>query len=716
MSNTPNNSEIQNLPRKNDDDSKTRRSLIIQKMSYKQLENQLSYFKQEIDNLEKINKKIKHTKEKFVDKSKSVQNEKNESNSDIKIFKSFILGLENSKYILINIQNENTDITSGYSKTTILKESTNQDYHKLIKDKVKQLLINSEQKINSLPEGLEINSLKNLLLKYSDNLEFLIESMSKLKIKNNGETDYPLLEPFNYLSNLGTVLSNTHYNQERKLEKNLNFLGNEGNTAWREINNHNKEELALSIKNFFEVFQVSKNENLDTISSSIIEFSKTFESVITAQIKSLSKKETEMGIKNTLFSILTLIAVYSPFLGIGQQLEINNRVKIFKENILKFSSNIKILRKNIEEILQNIDISNNEINENLFSEGIKLLVNSFNFSYIEKKDLLYLKGNFDGFINDALKLKMYSQKLQKVGFTIENFQVINESNLSYLPQNLSSNSKRNFTTSSQLFEFFSQNSDYVSVLNQKIFKLSIITQLEEIILQKTKAKELIYLDVVEMIINNMTVNELSANNINLVTFFLKIIVEIKRGVEDKKEIYSKKSDMSQNTGIMEAKDLLEITLNEIISEMTNHRFNHQTKSNIEIDKNYSFENLRSLIPIFQREVQTFIFYSKNIIIELDQEMNNRLTKPNTRNFSTYSAPGIRIENLAEIKDNNFLSTGTTRFNSEIQLQGINKDNKPKDLNSNSVVDIRQTRVDKIDLKEIMKSLNLNLEDKKNTDK
>jgi hypothetical protein len=622
--NNNNNIKIPQLSIKNDKKSIEERKYSIKRMTIEQLINSLSVYKNELRYLEELSQSLNSSKDSNINKSKELQNFQNKLTSNIRALKASGLALENCKKLLIGIKKDNINISSGYTDIE-LKLIEGEDINKYLTEKVNKLISNTNKTIHnrliSFPNTFDHKDIKEKIVKYiSNNVSVDISSVietciNTIKSINNQD----LLIIFNSLSHFGTLSHSYITNEDYKMEKILDFSGEQKYTSWNEINIHLKTNLSVAINNLININHIHVN----TLKTSNI--CNTFEEVIKQQVLSLNKKETEIGIKNNLLVIFLLCSIYEPFIGIDKKIQADISVKKFINDISKFRDNIKVLTNNIELTIESLDFIDKEttLKTEYFNESIKLLSESIYLSNDERKDLLVLKQNFDNLYDDKQRLKLYTEKLSRVSFDIDSFEKLAKQDISYILKNTTISTEkinRNSNQSIQLFEFFKNNEDYVKTLNNKLNRIKLIHQIRlRLLNNENEFTEVKSLKIIDLIIEAMDLNQISIKNMLLIDFFIKKIEVIQEQIRVKQEVYSNDSKINFEAKMKYNKSDLEIVIEKIIDKINAQSF----KNRISLNKSLSLDDLRFLIPSIQTELNSLLSCYKDIMLEVEDEISER---------------------------------------------------------------------------------------------
>lgn len=681
-----------NLSRKTDKEGIADRAVILKDLSNQQLLNQIKIYKNEFQELNEISKKLQEIKNIANQKAKNILSKEVEENSDLKLLKSLSLSLDSSKKILNNIKENYIDIYAGYSET--LEEETNQDQYKLVYLLVNKLLNNKNKGFNTLTNTFDINIKSEIVGFIDDNKNINLPNLLKKTEEVINNTTGSNNEIFSSTLNLGTILKQNKFNSEGKIVTLNIFKPSEDNTCYREINIESKEHLSTAINNFIKINQIYKKElnekNKERVIVLLSQSSQILEDIIKQQVISLSKKETELGIKNTILTILVLSSIYLPFFNISRKLYINNRISSFKSDLLRFRDNVQIIKMNFESTFKKLNISDNAPKDDnyLFTKEIKSLYDILDFSYNQKQDFLTLQSNFERLKEDKVKILNYSKKIDALGFNSDNFKYIDKNDLKDLPYFSSihiNNEKRNLSQGSDLLKYFKENIEYVETLNNKIYYVSLIHNLKTHIIEHSSNGAIYLLEILIMIIDTLDKSKISAKTIELIISFIELLEIIKDKIKIYEKTYKTKSQGIDNTEDIKT-DLLNLlsNTNDILNEQ---RIKHGLDSReIEIDTNSNFQDIINIIPSVQDKINFFITNLTKLIKEFESVLNNRLSSSTKKETKIYSAPTLLPVKNQETKQS---------------------------LNIDSEVDPRTTNLKNINIEEIMK--NISFKDKKNTD-
>lgn len=699
MENDDLNVKLPEIPRKKDSNSIQKRHSMIKRMSIEELNKHINKFEQEINELKALDSKLEETKKLSINKSIDINSKEQESELNLKLIRNLFLSIENSKKILLNAYNANLDIV--YSNTK-LEESFNQDINSIIKNNINKLITNtySNRKLNTLPNDFDYQFIKDEILQFLDNdiidikssIKRSIEILNNTNVKNIHGIFSSITPLFSSISHFGNVVKQTGFSNDSKFKSYLEFIGTEEHTSWREINSNNRSDLTKAFNSLIKIYEIyKKNQILKEDNNKIIllltKSSDILEEIIRNQILSLSRKETEIGIKNTILTILVLSSIYEPFVGISDKLKSNIRISEFKNNIIEFKDLIPTLINNIRSVFQQLKIPSYNFSTNhTYLEEVGLLYKFLNFTPDEKEDFLILKKAFDIYKSDEKILKTLILKSNLCKIDYRNFEMINDKDITLLPKVGISNKK--LVPISQLFEFLKSNKEYTSILDKKISCLAKIHKLNyEFSSNFGDIKEVLYFEIIDDFINTMNLKELSVENIGLVTCLLKIIDDIQNDIKSKENDYQNLSKDTKENKLTNTVLILQDVLKEVVDRLEIQRERHETISNTSyIDKKSNFENLKALIPTLQKEIQSFISSLNTLISELKELING--TKNNIKQNQPYTAPILK----------------------KTVIKSVEK-NSNKILNKDEVIDLKKTNIKGLDISQILKDLNIKPEDK-----
>ena len=430
----------------------------------------------------------------------------------------------------------------------------------------------------------------------------------------------------------------------------------------------------------------------------LFESSNIFEESIEQQVISLAKKELEIGISNTLLTILILCSIYAPFQGISNKLLEADILQIFDQDISKLKEILSTLKNNSKKLNINVFLE-----ENLFLLGVKSLVGMLDFSISEQKEVIYLKNNFDILKKDISKFKIFTYKLEKVGFNVNNFNFIDTSLFSFLE--LDSLESRTISSSFQLFDFFQKNPNYVTTLNKKISRMVLLNKfITEINLNIENNNEFFSLDVVEKMLALVDTNEISNFTMDLLSVFNQIIENVINFLKTNEKLLVSSKKTSVNIEEIETKEYLtRLIINTLEVLKVQNEKHENLNSKVYFKESLSFEELRSLLLTIEKELQGFIISLDKLIEELKSEMLYKTSK-NIQSKNIYTAPNLVRSNITNKPVN---VDPLVLFQESINSKDDKEAKKNEKLDLEEQLDLRKTNMKNgLNISDFLKELNI----------
>lgn len=374
------------LPRDNDNESLKNRKTVIENISIDELAKEIDLIKSDINSLFDIKQKLNLSKEKKDTFYKLLNKNNSELERAVKSFRSVI---HFSEQIIKNFNSISQIfpefVWSNTNKTFI--EKNDGLFPEILLDDLLKTLQKNNKKLIELPKNINSEFIKNKIKNLTPEKAF--ELMFDLIIKDDDSFYFSLY-------NFGKINRKTVYDNNLNLLQNIDFIPDKVNSVWKEFSNKDQEALLI-------IFNKILSENLEPKEFEVLN------NIMTNQLNLFLNKKTQIGLNNTLLSLLILVTIFYKINPVFERLNDLKKIEQVKCEVSETVDNIKFLKKALIDL--NINIPDYNINLEKF---LYFIVSDKDF-----ENIVNLIQNYIFFSNEDLKKKMFLKKVNNYGFNFD---------------------------------------------------------------------------------------------------------------------------------------------------------------------------------------------------------------------------------------------------------------------------------------------------------